>query len=71
MTFGRDEPSKEHDLSGFDCPTIYDSSIDCCVEMVVVILAAYPLVTPQWIIPLRQRWIPPKEHVELEASDLS
>ena len=36
----------------------------------VVTLAAYSLVTPQWIIPLRWQWIPPAEHVELEASDL-
>ena len=33
-------------LSGSNYPTIHDSSVDYCVEIVVVALAAYSLVTP-------------------------
>ena len=29
----------------FDCPTIHDSSVDCCVEIVVVTLTDYSLKT--------------------------
>ena len=56
--------------SSFDCPTIHDSLVDCCVEIMVVTLADYSLETPHWVISLRRGWISPIEHVELEASDL-
>ncbi|KAL6323644.1 hypothetical protein AAG906_002111 [Vitis piasezkii] len=31
--FCRDEPLEKDDLSGFDCPIIYDPLVDCCVEV--------------------------------------
>ena len=53
MIFGREEPSEEHDLLGFDYPTIHDFLVDFCVEVAVVTPTDYSLETPHWTIHLR------------------
>ena len=44
--FCRDEPLEKDDLSGFDCPIIYDPLVDCCVEVEVFALVDYSLGNP-------------------------